>query len=334
MEEQIQDSQEQGIEPQTAEQRMESFLEVESSEEPTQTEEETNEEMDEEVSAEADATESDEEVTEEEAEEVTEEELEESVEDEPQTWTVKASGEEKQVTIDELIKNYQLGADYTKKTQDLAQQRQQVEQNMALINESAKMRDYYAQGLQEIEKLLVDTEDESSLEELREKDPIQYAVKVAELSQNKKKIDAIRAEQQKVAQAQQHYQQQQLAQQVSEETRKLSELLPDFSHKEKGEQLKNQIRAFGLSQGFTDQELAQVYDSRHVLVLHKAMKYDQLMKNKAKTTKKVADAPKMAKSKAKMLDTKSQAYKNQRKALRDSGDSNVAVSVFESILNN
>ena len=48
--------------------------------------------------------------------------------------------------------------------------------------------------------------------------------------------------------------------------------------------------------GFTDQELSQVYDSRHVLVLHKAAMYDKLQKSKPGVQKKVANAPKMIKS--------------------------------------
>ena len=37
--------------------------------------------------------------------------------EEEQTFTIKAAGEEKEVTIDELVKSYQMEADYTKKTQ-------------------------------------------------------------------------------------------------------------------------------------------------------------------------------------------------------------------------
>lgn len=50
-------------------------------------------------------------------EEVTEEEQEddETEEEEQPRYKVKAAGEEKEVTLDELVKGYQLGADYTKR---------------------------------------------------------------------------------------------------------------------------------------------------------------------------------------------------------------------------
>ena len=44
-------------------------------------------------------------------------------EEQPQTFRVKAAGEEKEVTLEELMQGYQLGADYTKKTQEVAELR-------------------------------------------------------------------------------------------------------------------------------------------------------------------------------------------------------------------
>jgi hypothetical protein len=83
---------------------------------------------------------------------------------------------------------------------------------------------------------------------------------------------------------------------VQQEATKLSQVLPEFSDPTKGEQIRNEIRNYGKSIGFTDQELSQVYDSRHVLTLHKAMMYDKLQKSKPAVTKKVSKAPKMVKS--------------------------------------
>ena len=80
-----------------------------------------------------------------EAEEQEETEVEE--EELPQTFKVKAAGEEKDVTLDELIKGYQLGADYTKKTTEVAEQRKAVEAERKAIEEAKYARDTYAQRL-------------------------------------------------------------------------------------------------------------------------------------------------------------------------------------------
>ena len=75
----------------------------------------------------------------------------------------------------------------------------------------------------------------------------------------------------------------------------LLEKVKEFSDPKKAEQIKNDIRSFGKSVGFTDQELAQVYDHRHVIVLQKAMEYDKLQKANPSVTKKLTKAPKMSK---------------------------------------
>ncbi len=47
---------------------------------------------------------------------------EEGEKEQTSTFRVKAAGEERDVTLDQLIEGYQLGADYTKKTQTLSEQ--------------------------------------------------------------------------------------------------------------------------------------------------------------------------------------------------------------------
>ena len=78
---------------------------------------------------------------------------EETEEEAPQTFTVKASGEEKEVTFDELVSGYQLGADYTKKTQEVAENRKAVEAEAKAIIEAKQVRDTYAQRLQAIDQI-------------------------------------------------------------------------------------------------------------------------------------------------------------------------------------
>mgnify|MGYP000415714396 CR=1 FL=1 len=66
--------------------------------------------------------------------EVDEEELEEET-----RYVVKAAGEEKEVTLDELMQGYQLGADYTKKTQEVAEQRKAIEAEAAAGDEKCQV---------------------------------------------------------------------------------------------------------------------------------------------------------------------------------------------------
>jgi len=127
-----------------------------SKEQPTEKEEDTQEAEAEEAEVEFEAEEETEEVLE--AEEETEDESEiedEEVIEEEQTFTIKAAGEEKEVTLDELKKSYQLGSDYTKKTQEVAEQRKVIDQEAKAIIEARKVRDEYAQRLKSVEEFLV-----------------------------------------------------------------------------------------------------------------------------------------------------------------------------------
>jgi hypothetical protein len=281
-------------------------------------------------------------------EEALEEEVEEESEDEPEatdeedeseeveveerkTYRVKASGVEKDVTLDELVSGYQKSTDYTQKSQTLAEERTKVEAHAQEIQNAMRTREAYAQKLSQVEQYLTSQAKPSeNLEELKENDPIQYAITVAEQTEANKKINTIRQEQQKVAQEQQHYRLQQQNQVVANEALMLSEKVKEFSDPKKAEQIKNDIRSFGKSVGFSDQELSQVYDHRHVMILQKAMAYDKLQKANPGVNKKLKSAPKMA-SKTKRV-TNTDTYTKQKKQLKGTGSLDDATSVFKNFL--
>lgn len=282
------------------------------------------------VEAEAPEAEPQEEVEEGEAEEQEETETEE--EEQPR-YKVKAAGEEKEVTLDELVKGYQLGADYTKKTTEVAEQRKANEAERAAIEEAKYARDTYAQRLQAIEEFITSQTPQEDLSYLKENDPIGYAVKVAELSEKKDQLNAIRAEQYRIAQLQQSEQAQAMQQRVVQEAQKLTTILPEFSDPVKGETVRKEIRNYGKTLGFTDEELSNVYDSRHVVTLHKAMMYDKLQKSKPAVIKKVNEAPKMLKAgSANTKTSNNETIKKQSQQLRNSGKVRDAAALFEQLL--
>ena len=128
---------------------------------------------------------------------------EEATEEEPTpTYRVKVGKEEVEVPLDELLKGYSRTADYTRKTQEIAETRKAVEAERAKIEEANKLRDVYAQRLSVIEQMLNQDSGED-LATLKETDPIGYATKVAEQVEREKQLAAVRAEQQRIAQQQQ-----------------------------------------------------------------------------------------------------------------------------------
>jgi len=261
------------------------------------------------------------------------EEYEESEEEPTPTYRVKVGKEEVDVPLEELLKGYSRTADYTKKTQELAENRKAVEAERAKILEASRLRDQYAERLSVIEQMLNQTEKAEDLSVLKETDPIGYAVKVAEQAEREKQLAAVRAERQRLAQQQQSEQSERLQAHLASEAAKLRDAIPEMSDEIKGETVKREIRDFAKSIGFSDQELAAVYDSRAVLTLYKAMQYDKLMKGKSEATKKVVQAPKMLKPGTSTPEAReTEQVKKMRQQLRKSGNKNDAARLFERFL--
>ena len=256
-----------------------------------------------------------------------------SDEQEAQTYRIKAAGEEKDVTLDELIKSYQLGTDYTRKSQAVAEERKAVEAERNAIQEAKQIRDTYAERLQIIEQMLNQPQQEENLEYLKETDPIGYAVKVAEMSQNEKQLMQVRAERERISQQQEYDRQEQLRYKINEEAQKLVAALPEYADPVKGEAIRKDVRTYGKQAGFSDDELANVYDSRAVLTLWKAMQFDKLQASKPGITKKVNDAPRTMKSGVTMpRDSNGDELKKLKARAKQSGRVADAAAAFERFL--
>ena len=110
--------------------------------------------------------------------EVVDESEEEATEEEPTpTYKVRVGKEEVEVPLDELLKGYSRTADYTRKTQEIADQRKAVEAEKAKIEEASKLRDTYAQRLGIIEQMLKQQDSGEDLASLKETDPSPHLLK-------------------------------------------------------------------------------------------------------------------------------------------------------------
>lgn len=260
------------------------------------------------------------------------EEVQEQTQETPR-YRVKVDGEELEVDLDELVKGYSRTSDYHKKTQTLAEQRKALEAERAKVEEAARLRDIYGQRLQVIEQML-QAQPEEDLSALRENDPIGYAVKMAEKMERDKQIAAIRAERESVMVRQQAEQQAFLKNHLSTEAERLKAAIPELADEVKGEVLRKEIKDFAKSVGFTEQELAQVYDHRAVVSLYKAMQYDKLTKSKSSTQKKVNEAPRTLRPgvSPSQADPNSEAMKKLSKQLKQTGRPRDAAKLFEKFL--
>jgi hypothetical protein len=293
--------------------------------------EEPEEGQSEELEEVEEASEGEEEVPEEQEEEE-QEESEEEPEEEPK-YSVKVAGEEKELTLSELKSLAQQGADYTKKTQQVAEQRKALEAEAKAIDEAKYLRDAYAQRLQAMEELLNTPEQNEDLEALKESDPVGYAVRVAEKQQQREQLHAIQIERQRIAEQQQAEYAQQMQGYLAQQAEELAKVLPDYTDPIKGETLRTELRSFAKnSLGFSDDELSQVRDSRHVIALHKAMLYDKLQQSKPQVTKKLSEAPKTIKSGNGVKVTNAEKLNRDKQQLKQSGRVRDAARIFEQFI--
>lgn len=262
------------------------------------------------------------------------EDAEESDDDEPR-YRVKMAGEEREITQSELIKLAQQGADYTKKSQQVAEERKRLESEARVIEEARRERIEYAQRLQALQQYLEQqTPPTEDLEYLKENDPIGYAVKVAELTQQREQMAAIRAEQERLAAMQQAESVQQQRAIISQQAQLVSQLIPEYADAQKGEALRKELRAYAKSIGYTDEEVNSVYDARTVKALYDAMQYARLQKSKPEVTKKVSQAPKAMKSGSSKSSKQgnSEQLKRDRSKLKQTGKVKDAARLFEQFI--
>ena len=268
-------------------------------------------------------------------EEVAEEEEYDVVAEEDLKYTIKVDGEELEVGIDELKNGYQRQADYTRKSQALAEQRKETENIQSERMQLEQERQMYANGLQMLqEQQSAKLNDFSNVdwETLKQEDPYQYMIKKDELRDAQEKV-------QNVAQQQQHIQQEQMQQQqaaksefVRTEYARLIEALPEWEDKQST--IKTDIRDYASSIGFRPEEIDQLADHRSVLVIKKAMEFDKLTKKVAPKKKAIKKVPKVQKSGRgnSKEDAATEAIKKKRARLQKSGKQDDAASIFYDML--
>ena len=303
-------------------------------EEAEPTEEEESQPIEEDESFEE---ESEEEEEADEAEEESEESDEFDEDEEEPLFPVIANGEEVEVTYDELIKGYSRQSDYTRKTQELAGEREQMsqmqhqwQQQMVAVQSE---RQQYADALgQLVQQSMTGLEDYSNVdwETLKEDDPIAYITKRDELRDAQDRIRGMQ-EQQAYAQQQQDSEMQRAVHERSnQEKHMLLEKIPEWKDKDTRDESFATIRAYATEQGFSDDEISSLIDHRSMIVLMKAQKYDELQNSDIKS-KKIKNKPKVVRSGSPA--GKSATSKSKRaakmKRLRGSGHVDDAASILE-----
>ena len=225
-------------------------------------------------------------------EEQSEEEEEQEEQEQPQTFTVKVDGKEVSVTLDELQKGYSRTQDYTRKTQQIAEVRKQVEQETYAVRAE---REQYAQLLGALQTQLQSSEPQIDLERLYHEDPIEWVRQKEVMRERQEKLGAIQSEQQRLSQVAQYEQQRAMEAQLASQQEALLAALPDWKDPKKAKAEKALVIESAKAAGFTDEDLKSVYDHRLVLLLRKAALFDQMVSKRQGIKPVVNNGPRTAK---------------------------------------
>lgn len=195
----------------------------------------------------------------------------------------------------ELKDAFLRNADYTVKTQDVADRRREVDERFKALQVQERLLDQTLEQrveLHSLQKQIAQFE-QIDWQSLADTDPVQ-ATKLNIQYQQLQRQAGMKYQELQQAQAQtEQLTAQQRQQMLVQAQSELKARLPDFTP-QTAEKIKATARDYGISQ----QELDSLIDPRYVHVLHDAMKWRSLQAEKPKAMQKVAEAPKAIKSEA------------------------------------
>jgi len=264
------------------------------------------------------------------------EEEEQSEDEVPALLKLKVNGEDVEKPIDEVVALAQQGLDYTQKTQQVAEQRKELE----AYAEQIKMQEQAFQEQMQLNNVLI--EDVAKITSL-DQQLNQYAnVNWQELSdsdfveaqkhfftynqlqqQRSQLVSQFEAKKQQVVQQQTQL----MSERIAKGKEVLAKEIPGWS-----QETTQQLVSVGKEYGFSDAELNSIVDPRHVKVLHDAMQWRKLQQNSV-VKKKVSNAKPVVKPGSK--DTKAEAnsnHRNLREQLRKTGKADAAQKLIENML--
>ena len=252
-----------------------------------------------------------------------------TVSEEPELHRVKVSGQELEVTLDELKAGYSRDSDYRQKTHTLGLEKKDLEA------QKTSLRQNYDSRLSELNNLISTADSfirqqqgSKDLQKLWEEDPTSAARLDYQLREQTRQIDDMKAK------AQEAYTKQ-YNEYLDTQRQLAAAKIPEYSDPNKADQFRTDMRTSLRSYGFNDQEIGNLADHRFLMVIKDAMRYKSVKDKKPIVQKKVANAPKVIKAGIAKSNTSSgrEAIKQKIGKLKKSGHLKDAQSAILDMIN-
>ena len=254
----------------------------------------------------------------------------EEEEDKAPIFTVRVDGKNVEVTLEELQKGYSREADYTRKTQQVSEERRAFAAEAELVRTE---RQQYSQLLGSLQaQLQQNAAPQIDMDRLYNEDPIEW-VRQKELARDAEKVHAaIQSEQQRLSHIQAQEQYQSMQAHLAQQQDAMLKAIPEWANPDKAKAEKTLLIEWGQKLGFSSDELKNIFDHRAVVALRKAALYDQMMTKRGNIRPAVNNGPKPAKpGAAGRMDNTTDSRRSQQR-LAKTGRVNDAASAIEHLL--
>lgn len=247
-------------------------------------------------------------------------------------YSVKVDGAEYEVNLEELKKGYQLEKNYTKKSQQLAEEQKELATLKAQVEAE---RSKYLQINQELAAQR-NSELETAKAELaaidRNDDPLGFVQKQLDVQAIEQDLQNRQAQMETAQSQERQAQQVRMQQYVQEQSALLAEQLEGWNDPEQAKAIQEGISKFAMTQGYSESDLANVTSARDIIVLNKARLYDEMQSKKAQVKKK--RTPRKASPKVRAAQPKGESAKKARavKAKRDQFKSSGSVKDAQQLM--
>jgi hypothetical protein len=234
---------------------------------------------------------------------------------------VIVNGERIDVDLEELKAGYQKDADYRRKTEEIAIEKRELK------SEEDRLKNQYSTKMDDLNSLVVTLNAEinndmnsKELDALWDEDPTEAARVDRKINKRKQTI-------QQAQQKLREHQQAQFQEVLKGEQRKLHLKHPVLADPIKGNSVKSDIMSYLSSKGFTNDDVARIYDSRYFDVIMDGMKTrankPNLVSKKIKPSNVVRSGVKTTKE-----DVNSQSRLKKINALKKSGSTKDATDLL------
>lgn len=243
--------------------------------------------------------------------------------------TLEIDGQEVKFTQDELKSSVLRQADYTRKTQALAEERKQFQ---SVVEQAQEQEKVYAQLLPVMVQRMQQFLPQPPSSDLIDTDPAAYLKQKERYEREMGDLQAAQAEMQRMSQKDTVANEQKLQAYVAQNAQMLPELIPEWKDAKNYERDRQRLRDFLKGRNFNDQEIDQAYDARIVALAYDAMRWRELKNSKPKQSEPLEKALKPNAPAPKPMNSQTKAQVEARKRLKQTGSIRDAAAVFASLI--